>query len=432
METTNNKTKKIIIIAIVAVVVVAISILGWVVYGGNGGGVMGENIRTFLPFGNGAENRTVVPINNPEASGGIIVGEGNQEISLLRKLHNSPVAGVYAFTKKIVGTTTQDVVVRYIERGLGHIYETNMFDLKETRISNETRLKIYEALWGNSGNGVVIRYLNGDNDDTVQTYSMVLRDIKNATTTEEGKRVESDGVFLPEKISDVAISQEKGDRMFYILPSGDSSVGITVGFDGKKQVQLLDSPLREWLSFWPNDKLITLTTKPSQKVPGYMYFLDAQTGKTSKALGGISGLTTLTSPDGKEVLYSESSNNGINLFVYNVTKDTKTKLSLTTLPDKCVWSKHKKGILYCGVPQTPPSGSLPDLWYQGVVLFSDDMWMIDTATGITTILVNPTKVAGESIDVTKLSLSPDELFLLFVNKKDSAPWSLKLTGAELR
>jgi len=73
------------------------------------------------------------------------------------------------------------------------------------------------------------------------------------------------------------------------------------------------------------------------------------------------------------------------------------------------------------------SGSLPDGWYQGVVSFSDDIWRIDITTGVTTMLVSPPKTAGEEIDATKLLLSPDEAFLLFVNKKDSTPWSLKLT-----
>lgn len=427
----NTSTKKIIIIAIVVLVVAGIGILGWMAYAGKGGAV-GEKIKTFLPFGTGGEERTGdTSTPDTETGGGMIVGENEQSVSILRKLHNSPVAGVYAFTKRIAGTTTQDVIARYIERGLGHIYETNMSTLKEERISNETRLKIYDASWGNTGNGIAIRYLNGDNNDTIQTYSMILRDIKNATSTEEGRRVESGGVFLPENISEVAVSQEKGDRMFYILPTGDSSVGITVGFDGKKQVQIFDSPLKEWLTFWPNDKLITLTTKPSQNVPGFMFFLDAQSGKTTKILGRINGLTTLASSDGKNVLYSESKSGGIDLYVYDVAKDVKTKLSLATLPDKCVWSKLKKGVLYCGVPQTAPSGNLPDNWYQGVVSFSDDIWMIDTETNTTTILVSPVKIAGEEIDATKLSLSSDESFLLFVNKKDSAPWSMKLTETSL-
>src|SRR3989344_5370447 len=132
----NTSTKKIIIIALVVLVVAGIGIFGWMIYAGKGG-VVGEKVRTFLPFGGGGEERAeVTPTPGQETGGGMIVGEGEQTVSILRKLHNSPVAGVYAFTKRTAGTTTQDTVVRYIERGLGHIYETNMSDLKEERISN--------------------------------------------------------------------------------------------------------------------------------------------------------------------------------------------------------------------------------------------------------------------------------------------------------
>lgn len=430
MQNTDS-SKKIIITAVIVLIIIIVGVLGWMIYAGKAG-VVGEKVRTFLPFGSGGEERAdTIPSSGTETGGGMIVGENEQVPALLRKLHSSPVAGVYAFTKQVAGTATQDVLARYIERGLGHIYETNMTTLIEERISNETRLKLYEATWGNKGNGIVIRYLEGENEDTIQTYSMVLREIKNGTTTEEGRSVESSGVFLPENISDIAVSQEKGDRVFYILPRGDSSVGITSGFDGKKQMQIFASELKEWLPLWPNEKLITLTTKPSQNVPGYMFFLDAQTGKTTRILGGINGLTTLTSPNGKKVLYSESRAGGFDLYVYDVASNTKTNLSLSTLPEKCVWSKLKKDVLYCGAPQTVPSGSFPDSWYQGVVSFSDDIWMIDTTTEVTTMLVTPIKIAGEEIDATKLALSPDESFLFFVNKKDSAPWSLKLTGLEL-
>lgn len=424
----NDKSpKKIISIAVIVLIVVVIGALGYMVYSGKGGAV-GEKIKVLLPFGNGGEERTgIIPTQNPETNGGVIIGEGKTSGAVLRKLHNSPVAGVYTFTRTYSGTTTRDVIARYIERGVGHIYETNMSTLKEERILNETRLKIYEALWGNSGSGVAVRYLSGNKGSTIQTYSMLLRDIKNTTTTEEGKRVEPTGVFLPENITEVAISQEKGDRLFYILPVGDSSVGITVGFDGKKQVQVFSSPLKEWLPFWPNNNLITLTTKPSHNVPGFMYFLDALTGKTTKILGGISGLTTLTSPDGKKVLFSESKGPGFGLYVHDVAKNLTTKVTLTTLPDKCTWSKNKRGILYCGVPQTIPAVNFPDSWYQGVTSFGDDIWMIDTNTGATTILISPTKVVGEEIDVTKLQVSPDDSFLMFINKKDSALWGLKLT-----
>lgn len=428
--------KKIFVVAIVVFVVVILGALGWFVYGGKGGSV-GEKIKTFLPFGKGGEERVIPTTTENPNGGGVVVGEeGVSGVSILHKLHNSPIAGFYPFLRTQPGrqtaTSTPDTIVRYIERGLGHIYETNMTSMKEDRISNETRLKIYEAMWGNRGGGVVIRYLSDDGENSIRTYSMTLRDIKDATSTEEGKRVVSQGIFLPENIGDLSVSHGKDDRMFYIFPSGDGSVGITSGFGGEKKTQLFESPLKEWLSQWPNDKLITLTTKPSQNIPGFMFFLDAQSGNVTKILSGINGLTTLASPDGKKILYAESDARGFGLYVYDVTNDTKTKLSLSTLPEKCVWDALKKDVLYCGVPQNIPQGNYPDGWYQGLVSFSDDIWMIDTKTNTTTIVASPTKIAGENIDVIKPLLSPDGSLLFFVNKKDSSPWSLKLTGAELQ
>lgn len=430
---TKSPTRKIFVVAIILFIIILFGALGWLIYSGKGGSV-GEKVRSFLPFlpfgKGGKEITTPPPTGETPSGGGIIVGEeGNRPVVILRKLHTSPVAGLYPFLRAQPGrptaTSTPDTVVRYLERGLGHIYETNMTTLKENRISNETRPKIYEAVWGNSGNGVVIRSLRND-EKTIWSYSITLRDIKNSTSTEEGKSVESLGVFLPDNISELAVSQGRDDKVFYVLPTGDSSVGITSGFDAKKKVQLLESPLKEWLPQWPNDKLITLTTKPSQKVPGLMFFVDTLSGNTTKILGGINGLTTLTSPDGKKVLFSESTGNSFTLGVYDILNDKKTTLSLATLPEKCVWSKLKKMVVYCGVPGKVPVGDYPDAWYQGIASFSDDLWMVDTETGTTTLLASPTKLVGEDIDVTKLFLSPDESFLVFVNKKDSTPWSLKL------
>ena len=172
--------------------------------------------------------------------------------------------------------------------------------------------------------------------------------------------------------------------------------------------------------------------KASGSVSGLLYFLDAQSGKLTKILGGITGLTTNTNPTGDHVLYSESARGNFNLFSYSISANEQTPLSLKTLPDKCVWSKLKKTLVYCGVPTNIPSGEYPDVWYQGVVSFSDTLWMIDTETGITTILAKPQDLTGEEIDATQLVLDPNESFLFFINKKDSTPWSLKLTGAELR
>ena len=145
-----NKTpkEKIALLAIFILIVAILGALAFLVYSGRGGAV-GEKVKTFLPFGSGGEPREGGEIIPPDTTGGGII-EGSPAEKILKKLHNAPVAGLYPFTRTQQGqktsTSTLDTIVRYIERGLGHIYETNMTTPEEEiRISNETRLKIYEA-----------------------------------------------------------------------------------------------------------------------------------------------------------------------------------------------------------------------------------------------------------------------------------------------
>ena len=77
------------------------------------------------------------------------------------------------------------------------------------------------------------------------------------------------------------------------------------------------------------------------------------------------------------------------------------------------------------MPNTILDEDTLDLWYQGLISFSDSMWIIDTKTQTTNILINPIDVVGKEIDIIKPILSPDENYLFFVNKKDSTLWQLR-------
>ncbi|MFA6078079.1 MAG: hypothetical protein WC724_03630, partial [Candidatus Paceibacterota bacterium] len=178
-----------------------------------------------------------------------------------------------------------------------------------------------------------------------------------------------------------------------------------------------------------NSGLVTLTTKPSAEIPGHLFFVNPNTKSVTKILGNIKGLTTLTSPNGQLVLYSESQSGSPSLFVFDsVNKQTKS-LSLQTLPEKCVWSKTTKTLIYCAVPQSLLGRSLPDQWYQGVVSFTDDLWSIDTTTTITKKIMGPDSLGISGLDMTNLSLSTNDSFLLFINKVSGTPWMYRLAEA---
>ena len=312
--------------------------------------------------------------------------------------------------------------LRYVERATGNIYQTFADKIEERKFSVTVIPKIYEAFFGNNATSVIMRYLKTDGQ-TVETFVGNLPKESLGEDTMGNNEVK--GSFLPANVSDVALSADTL-KIFYLFNVGDEVAGTTMNLVDNTKVQVFDSPFTEWLSQWPKSSvgsMITLTTKPSFGTPGYMYAIDPSTKILNKVLGGISGLTTLTSPSGKLVLYS---NNNLSLYIYNTDTRGSTLLGIKTLPEKCVWG-NLGDIIYCAVPKSIGLGQFPDLWYQGEISFSDQIWRIDAVTGSTTMILDPITIAsGVEVDGIKLSLDEGENYLFFVNKKDSYLWEFML------
>lgn len=316
---------------------------------------------------------------------------------------------------KIIGN---QVFIRYIERGTGHIFETATSTLEKTRISNTTIPKIYEAYFTDKGDNLILRGLIGSSDIISTQYASLIL----ASTTEEKTR-ELDIKDLPIQMSQIAISPSK-TQLFSIMESGIR--GLLSKIDGGSTVGIFDTPYREWIPSWPEEKNLTLTTKASGFAPGFAYILNTQNKQITRILGNIYGLTTLTSPDLSKVIYSASGRGSFALNYLNRKDDTVTTLSITTLPEKCIWSKLEKSVLFCAVPENIAFSTYPDVWYQGLINFSDSVWKIDVDTGEARLVMDIQNESGEVIDATNLYLSPGEDYLLFTNKTDLTLWGLQL------
>lgn len=312
--------------------------------------------------------------------------------------------------------------VRYVERATGHVYEAFLNKLGERRLSDTTIPRVHEALFGAGGEGVILRYLKDDpstsSGQAIESFSGTL-DIRR-----EGFIGDLRGVFLAQNISDISVSPS-GDKIFYLSSSSGGVVGTTTDFSGDSKTQVFDSPFTEWLSQWVDERIITLNTKPSGFALGFLYTLDTKTGAFNKVLGDILGLTTLTSPDGKIVLYSTTTIDDFRTLLYDTDERNSINIGIKTLPEKCVWAKDSV-IIYCGVPSNIDPDLYPDTWYQGLVSFSDNIWRIDTETNISNLVIDPLLEASEAIDAINLSLDENGDYLIFINKKDSILWSLEL------
>lgn len=356
------------------------------------------------------------PTQNPSSTLPLS-GEGDNSISPTKG--NS--GGLTTPTSSVVPTppTTEFApALRYVERATGNIYETFADKISERKLTTTVIPEVHDAYFGTNAESVAMRYLKED-ENTIETFVGTLpKEIFGQNTTNS----DLTGSFLPENITTISLSPDNSS-MFYLFDNGDTATGIIASSFGNGKNQIFSSPFTEWLSGWPNDRMIALTTKPSANVPGFMYSLDPNLKKMTKILSGVNGMTTLTSPSGKLVLYND---NSLNLRIYNTDTQNSTSIGIRTLPEKCVWD-NSSVVLYCAVPNYVNGSNFPDDWYQGETSFSDQLWKVNTENGEATILADPASFpGGEDVDGIKLSLDQNGDYLFFMNKKDSSLWELKL------
>ena len=317
--------------------------------------------------------------------------------------------------KVVLPPTEFAPALRYVSKATGNIYETFVDTIAEKQFTGTVIPKVYDALFGNNGLSVVMRYLKPDGKTIETFFGTMPKEVFGVNTN---TLADVKGSLLPDKIEDMSLSSD-AMSLFYLFTSGNDLIGTTLNLATSKKVQIFDSPFTEWLSWWPTSKMITFTTKPSSLVPGYMYSMDPSNTKVfNSVLSNINGLTTETSPNVKMILYADSN---LTLSFYHTDTNVSNSAGVKTLPEKCVWGSASD-IIYCAVPKSIPPNKYPDAWYQGEISFSDQLWKIDVKTGNATLLVDPASVSGGQ----GVALDPSVNYLFFVNKKDSYLWEFNL------
>lgn len=414
-------SKKNAIILILVIFLIALGSLLWFYFSFNTGikqptTTTTPSTDTYDPFGTNMNNIDVtIATSTDNTNNNTVIVDTTPD--RLRRISSEPISGFTVLDNKKTSKTD----IRYILRANGNIYETYSDSLELRRLSITTIPKVYESQWLPNGNNLIIRYLKNDNE-SIETFSVK---INPATTTLNEFEGGVDGNHLIEKITTLAINPA-GDKIFYLVNNLNGSVGVISKPDGLDKKIIFESPLVEWLSTWPKEEIVTLNTKASYKIPGYLYFLNTKTGDFSKVIGNLPGLTSKTNPTATEVLYSDSTRNIPRLYLYNIKNKEAKLLSWNTLAEKCIWGKENSKIIYCAVPNTIPNGQYPDDWYQGLVSFSDSIWMLDTETGASTLVLDMEKTTGIKLDIVEMQISPKDDILLFMNKTDLSFWGLTL------
>ncbi len=366
-----------------------------------------------FPFGRDSGGNINFSTSSPNTNAQSSLGS-NDNLPILRQISSNPVAGGIGFDGK------DATIIRYVERGTGHIHETTSDSLEDVELSNITIPKTLQSVWFPNGQSVIMRYIN---EGTQNIYSFLTNITKASSSQDINKN--SKNAFLPSNIEQLSINPS-GNKIFYLINDAEGTIGSISNMDGSQQKQVFQSPIKEWLISWPNNETVALATKPSANVLGYLFFLNNKTGAEKKIISGVNGLTALISSSTKSILYSESVDNSIVLKYHNLKSANDDEFSFKTLPEKCVWSRVEESVIYCAVPNDISEGEYPDVWYQGLTSFSDSIWKVDTKTKSSELIFDIQKETGNEIDVTNPLLSENDGYLFFINKKGLTFWSLNL------
>jgi len=403
-----NKTKKIIWGSVAVLLVVAVGAFAyWWFFmrattpsGGETGGAFPEagEVGGFGDLGTGGED-----------AGDLGVGDG--ELPRLRQLTETPVAGAVIFSR---GGQT---LVRYAERGTGHLFEIGAEEGTARRISNQTIPEIGAALWKPDGSGIIVRYnKKSAGTEYIESFYATV-----GAAASEGDALRAS--FLPRNIRTLAFSPT-GNTIFYLSENATGASGVLAAPDGSRKNTIIDLPLKDLAAVWPVNDSIFLTTRASAGMAGHLFAVGAQNGALDVVESGV-GLTALPSRGGTVVLSSTSNESSATLSLFNRTRGETVPLGLATLADKCVWGKKNRAVALCAVPDALPNG-FPNNWYQGTAQTNDSVWKIDAEDGRADLAVNLSEIARTEIDVFNVDISPDDQYLLFQNKNDLTLWILAL------
>ncbi|MEI6042130.1 MAG: hypothetical protein WCQ00_01000 [bacterium] len=408
------------------------------IFGGVGG------VRTDLPTDNtnNPQGQTTSGTEKP-------TGTSTPKATLLRRIAIGPISGddfvmrdVFATTSnssttQTVGTSTkkqtikvtvpakpkllgQEEKIRYMERGTGRVFEAEATTSTIQRITNSTYTRTVESFFDKKGDNVLFRNLL-ENTDTIQTRLGTVS-LDTPTSTEYSLKTKD----FPYNLLSVVTSPEKDSFASYFESKGvGSSINIS-RFDGTGVFTVYKSPFREWLLSWPNTNTLVLNTKPSTYSPGYAYSINIKTKAFSRITGGQNGLTTLVSPDGLNVLVGESIDGSMKLSILNLKTQSFREIYTRTLPEKCVWSKLEKSVLFCAASESIVYAPYPDAWYQGLVFFDDNVWKINIDTQENKLIAVVKDTVKDGLDITNMILNKNEDYMLLTNKKDLSLWGLQI------
>lgn len=372
-------------------------------------------------FGTG-ENRQVTVTSttgtstNPEGQG-ITYGSGGATQNVF-KINDGPVMSATVLELGRPTTT----IARFVMQDSGHVFDLPLDSPGSVAraVSNTTIPGLATATWSESGNGVILQYLD---NNTIKTLHLAFPPATTTLTTSGPIKIQ----FFPDGITNVAVSPN-GASVGYLVPTAAGSDGYTAKPDGSAGKKLFSLPLSQLLLSWPSTNTLLAQSTSAAGVPGIVFSVDAKAG-TIVPLMYAPGITATADTNFTRMMYQTTDGNTSSAFVRDIKSGNNIPLSFDPSPEKCVWSNVASSTMYCAAPLTYTAPNFLDLWHAGLASMPDSIFKFDISTGVTNMTAAPGgSDGGEQSDIDALALSPDDHYLLFIRKGDRSLWGVRLSS----
>ncbi len=328
----------------------------------------------------------------------------------LRQLTTKVVAGFVYLPKIEASTTTPEKPerIRYVERGTGHVYEINLDNNSESRISGNTTGKTVNAIFNLSGELVVLE--SEQVTDIIPTIVAL-----GGNTVKSTKLPINSSNFSFNNIGDIRYTTIENNQTF--ARQYDWQENLTQ--------DLWTTPMTEIEVFWSDNKTY-LTNKNSPWFKGGVYeIINGNTQRINQK--NLYSFSAVIDKSGNNILYSgfDTDRQKITNAIQNIENNSLANASVLAVPEKCTHSELTGFI--CALSSQINDGNRESLskWYKGEITSSDTLWQQNT-DGSAKILSYLPNLAGFDIDVIKLFVTEDGKKLLFLNKTNNSLWLYNL------
>lgn len=300
----------------------------------------------------------------------------------------------------IVGSTTNNQTVRYVEKGVGHIYEINLATNDEKRLPGGTFSEVHTATWSKNGRYVVLE----GGDDVSSRVVLLDYGTSSEAVTE---------TTLPPDASEFGFS-ENSNTLYYLRKDAQGSIAYKYDIRGAERSVWFSLPFLAVSVDWSDTPLIF--NKPGEQFDSYAYRIEG--GELNRV--GEGGRHLVAVGVGESTILSHA-DSGQLVGTYISEAGEEVPLAIPAVPEKCAVSTAASTTIYCAYPIAAPA-DVPIGWYKGELSLEDNIWQVSKENGTASLIANLSKLANQNIDVTNLSLDETASRLLFKDKTTSYLW----------